>query len=283
MHLLLLATAAALLASSVSSVVRSRLTHSRAVGGEVTPIRAPGPAAAPLDEYLEIARRGIFADVPLADTPIAGASLSTGPTGLRLLGTGGDGARRFAVLEDPKDRRQLVLRIGQSIGDAEVVEIGWRRVLLRRGSEEELLIVPADLTVGPSGPGNAVNRPPVAAASSEPSDGAVRDLGGDRYLVAKAEVDHQLQNLSQVFTQMRAVPNLRDGKTDGFRVFAIRRGSIFDRIGLQNNDVVQRINGVELTDPARAMGLLQELQSETRLSVDVLRGGAPRTLSYEIR
>ena len=97
------------------------------------------------------------------------------------------------------------------------------------------------------------------------------------------EGEHQLQNLSQVFTQMRAVPNLKDGKTDGFRVFAIRRESIFDRIGLENNDVVQRVNGVELTDPARAMSLLTELQGETRLTVDVLRGGAPRTLSYEIR
>lgn len=283
-HLLLLGVAAVLVASSVSSVVRDRLARANVVRGEVAPARAPGPVAAPLSEYLDIARRGIFADVPATETPVVAGGIAPGPASLRLLGTGGEGTQRYAVIEDTKDRHQQVLRLGESLGDADVVEIGWRKVVLRRGAEEELLLVPPDLGIGPISSA-AAGRPSaaVSAASTQPSDSAIRELGADRYLVAKAEVEHQLQNLSQVFTQMRAVPNLKDGKTDGFRVFAIRRDSIFDRVGLENNDVVQRINGVELTDPARAMGLLQELQSETRLSVDVLRGGAPRTLSYEIR
>jgi len=280
-HLLLLGIAAVLVASSVSSIVRGRLAREQVVQGEVAPAKPPGPAAVPLSEYLEIARRGILAEVPAHDAPAAGTSVQPGPASLRLLGTGGDSANPYAVVEDTKEHRQDVVRLGDSLAGAEVVGIGWRQIVLRRGAEEEMLIVPADLGVGPAaGPARAAATP---AAATGPSDGAIKDLGGDRFLVARAEVDHQLQNLSQVFTQMRAVPNLKDGKTEGFRVFAIRRESIFDRIGLENNDVVQRVNGVELTDPARAMGLLQELQGETRLTVDVLRGGAPRTLSYEIR
>jgi general secretion pathway protein C len=280
-HLLLLGIAAVLVASSVSSVVRGRLARESVVRGETAPAKAPGPAAAPLSEYLEIARRGVLAEAPIQEAPVAGGPIQPGPTSLRLLGTGGDAAHPYAVVEDTKERRQDVVRIGDSLAGAEVVSIGWRRIVLRRGAEEEMLIVPADLGVPAAAPPGA--RPAATPAAAGPSEGAVKELGADRYLVARAEVEHQLQNLSQVFTQMRAVPNLKDGKTDGFRVFAIRRESIFDRIGLENNDVVQRVNGVELTDPARAMSLLTELQGETRLTVDVLRGGAPRTLSYEIR
>ena len=281
MHLLLLGIAAVLVASSVSSVVRERLARERVVRGEAAPVKPPGPAAVPLSEYLEIARRGILAEVPAHDAPVAGSSVQPGPASLRLLGTGGDAESPYAVVEDTKERRQDVVRLGDSLAGAEVVAIGWRQIVLRRGAEEEMLIVPADLGIAPAtGPVRAAATP---AAATGPSDGAIKDLGDDRFLVARAEVDHQLQNLSQVFTQMRAVPNLKDGKTEGFRLFAIRRDSIFDRIGLENNDVVQRVNGVELTDPARAMGLLQQLQGESRLTVDVLRGGAPRTLSYEIR
>lgn len=283
MHLLLLGLAAVLVATSFSSIVASRLKRARVVRGPAEPSSAPGPAAAPLAEYLEVARRGIFAEVPANDAPITSGAVQTAPASLRLLGTGGDAHQPYAIVEDAKDRRQQVIRLGDQLGGADVVEIGWRRVVLRRGADEEVLVVPADLGIGPAAPATAVRTASAATTSTEPSDNAIKELGADRYLVAKAEVDHQLQNLSQVFTQMRAVPNLKDGKTDGFRIFAIRRESIFDRIGLENNDVVQRINGVELTDPARAMGLLQELQEETRLEVDVLRGGAPRTLSYEIR
>jgi general secretion pathway protein C len=281
-HLLLLGLAAVLVATSVSSIVASRLKRARVVRGPEAPSTAPGPAAAPLADYLEVARRGIFAEVPANDAPITSGAVQAAPASLRLLGTGGDAEQPFAIVEDAKDHRQQVIRLGDQVGGADVVQIGWRRVILRRGADEEILVVPADMGIGPAAPATAV-RTATAAASTEPSDNAIKELGADRYLVAKQEVEHQLQNLSQVFTQMRAVPNLKDGKTDGFRLFAIRRESIFDRIGLENNDVVQRINGVELTDPARAMGLLQELQEETRLEVDVLRGGAPRTLSYEIR
>jgi general secretion pathway protein C len=280
-HLLLLGTAAVLVASSVSSVVRGRLARERVVRGVAAPAKAPGPAAAPLSEYLEIARRGLFAEIPANETAISGGTVQPGPASLRLLGTGGDVENPYAVVEDTKERRQDVVRLGDSLAGAEVVAIGWRRIILRRGAEEEMLIVPADLGIVPAAA--TATRAVAAPAAAGPSDGAIKELGEDRFLVARAEVEHQLQNLSQVFTQMRAVPNLKEGKTDGFRVFAIRRDSIFDRIGLENNDVVQRINGVELTDPARAMGLLQELQGESRLTVDVLRGGAPRTLSYEIR
>jgi hypothetical protein len=31
------------------------------------------------------------------------------------------------------------------------------------------------------------------------------------------------------------------------------------------------------------MALFQELQGQTRLTVDIVRGGEPRTLTYEIR
>ena len=40
---------------------------------------------------------------------------------------------------------------------------------------------------------------------------------------------------------------------------------------------------MDLNNPARAMGLLEELKGETRLTVDVMRNGEPRTLTYEIR
>ena len=44
-----------------------------------------------------------------------------------------------------------------------------------------------------------------------------------------------------------------------------------------------RINGNELTDPARAMSLLQDLRNEGRITVDVNRNRQSTILNYEIR
>ncbi len=282
-RLLLLALAAFFVATAISSVVRGRLDRAGMEGG--TSVSAPmrETTTDPLSAYLPIARRGLFAEARDDDPrPRRSAATTTASGDLTLLGTGGAGPERFGILEDKKEKEQRLVRLGDDLAGGEVVEIGWRRLVVRRGAREEVFLVPPDVGLdGGSKPARTTSR---KRPSSETADSSrVKTLGDDRFLISRDEVDHQLENLSTLFTQMRAVPSMKDGATQGFRVFAIRRDSLFQELGLRNNDVVQRINGVELTDPTRAMGLFEELKNETRLSVDVLRGGKPRTLSYEIR
>ena len=280
-RLLLLGLAALFVATAISSVVRGRLSRADLQGESQARIATDETSVDPLSAYLPIARRNLFAAVPQGDIAMPGHAAEAGPTGgVRLLGTGGTGDARYAIVESTTDRKQQLVGLGEALDGAQVVDIGWRRVTLDRGGTEEILAVPADLGTRGGQPTPRPGSIPVAAAHAAAN---VRKIGDDRFLIGRAEVDHQLEQLSDLFTQMRAVPNMKDGRTEGFRVFAIRRGSLFEQLGLLNNDVVQRINGVELTDPTRAMGLFEELKGETRLSVDVLRGGEPRTLSYEIR
>jgi general secretion pathway protein C len=97
-------------------------------------------------------------------------------------------------------------------------------------------------------------------------------------------VDHAVSHLSDLFTQVRAVPyTAQGGATQGFRLSAIKADSLIERIGLKNGDVVQRVNGVEITDPSTAFTLLQDMQGRSQIRVDVLRNQQPTTLSYEIR
>jgi len=281
-HLVLLALAATFAASAVSSVVRGRLARGGVAVGKTTEDGAHHSKNRPLGEYLAIAKRDLFAAVPTSEpVAVAGGAMRSAPASLQLLGTGSHGDKAFAVVEDSKSKAQKIVTVGDKVDDAEIVDIGWRHVVLRRAGQEELLVVPPNLGIDGAAPATTAVSNTAAAAGD--GDQQIKKIAEDRYLVAQAEVEHSMSNLSELFTQMRAVPNMQDGKTSGFRLFAIRSGSLFQKIGLLNNDVVQRINGIELNDPGKAMSLFQELQGETKLSVDVVRGGETRTLSYEIR
>jgi general secretion pathway protein C len=279
-QLTLLAIAAWSLATSVTSVVGSRL--SRETGGATadTTRKTETSKVRPVTDYLVMARRNLFAEPgDEGDRLTSDGVLREGSSDLKLLGTGGAGAAGYAIVEKKDGKEQVVIGIGDEIDGAELTEVGWRRAILNRGGTEELLLVPADLAV------EAAKKSTTKASNSNSSvrDENIRMLGDDRWMIAQDEVESQLNNLSNLFTQMRAVPNMENGIANGFRVFAIRRNSLFQKLGLKNNDVVQRVNGMDLNDPARALGLLEELKGENQLNVDVLRGGEPRTLTYEIR
>lgn len=280
-RLVLLGLAALFVATAISSVVRGRLSRAGMERGATAAAPTDVSTTDPLSAYLPMARRNLFAEVrEAAPDERRSATAARGPADLKLLGTGGSGEFRYGIVEDQKEKEQKLVRLGDELDGAEVVEVGWRKLVLRRGPKDELLTVPPDLGVSAA---RKTSRAATTRTSKNDAEAKVRKLGDDRFLIGRDEVNHQLENLSTLFTQMRAVPSMKDGQTQGFRVFAIRRGSLFQELGLRNNDVVQRINGMELTDPTRAMGLFEELKGETRLSVDVLRGGEPRTLSYEIR
>jgi general secretion pathway protein C len=85
-------------------------------------------------------------------------------------------------------------------------------------------------------------------------------------------------------TKARVVPDLTpDGKSDGFRIVSISPASFYERIGLRNGDVIQRINGIEVKDPQSFMQVFTQLKDETNITMDLMRNNQKESFSYEIR
>jgi general secretion pathway protein C len=111
----------------------------------------------------------------------------------------------------------------------------------------------------------------------------VRKVGEGRFMVDQQAVAETTENMNQILTQARALPYMEGGKTTGFRISEIVPGSIYERIGIQNGDVIQKINAMDVDDPAKFFQLYQGLKDEKSVSIDVMRGGQRQTLNYEIR
>jgi general secretion pathway protein C len=269
-QLFLLALAALFAATTVNGVVASRLARRPTPKLADPPPAAPVQVKRPQSYYAAITEKDIFNPPrPVAEAaPVQVSELKA-----KLLGTApGHGMESFAIIEDQTNKKQELYRVGDKLQGRAVHRIEWDRVVLKNGDREEILKL-AEGTGLPGAP-----EPPTSAEGV-----GIQARGENDFLIERAEVDKAMENMNQLFTQMRAVPHFQDGKAAGFRLFAIRRDSIFDKIGLKNGDIINKVNGNELTDPARAMALIQELRNEGRVSVDVTRNREPTTLNYEIR
>jgi general secretion pathway protein C len=268
-QLVLLGVAAFLSAGTVNAWVAGRFrphfTRSASAPADVAPVTKH-----PATYYQQITAKDIF-NPPRAEPSEPQPQVAE--LKAKLLGTApGAGMDSFAIIEDDANKTQQLYRIGDQLQNRTLARVEWDHVVLKSGQGEEILKI-----VEPTGKPGAVT-PAVATGT-----GSIQQRSDTDFVIDRSEVDKSMENLNQLFTQIRAVPHFQDGKAAGFRLFAIKQDSVFEKIGLKNGDIITKINGNELTDPARAMSLIQELKNEGRISVDVNRNRQPTTLNYEIR
>ncbi len=90
-------------------------------------------------------------------------------------------------------------------------------------------------------------------------------------------------DFAQVLQDAKATPNIVDGEVRGFRLDRIRNDSIYQKAGLQNDDVIEEINGIPLSDAAQAIKLLNSLRNEPNIDIQYRRGGAKQTLNMKAK
>ena len=270
LELLLVGLLAWLAAVGLSGVTRLLLTDlSPPAGSDGGPPTASAPPE-PLEAFRKIAVRDVFnGGTPTRSGP---------PPALRLWGVGMHGEQAYAVIEDTATGEQTLQRVGDAVGDARITAITWDRVTLRRPDGEHTLV----LTTEPAAADPRADERSAAPAPPAP-DTRVRQTGPDSFIVERDALTGAVDNTSGLLTQLRAVPEVTDGRPTGFRLFQINPQSVFARLGIRNGDVVQRVNGTTLADPASLLGFLQRLHDEPRVALDIVRAGQPRTLVYDLR
>ncbi len=293
-----LATAAFLLARLTGVLVARRVWTPEASTAAVLEGDRTARAADRLSDYRIIQQRNLFNahPAPAAPTPPpagpdekpaeAPVAPPPSPLDVTLVATAVvEGGRSFALVQKGSEVR--LVREGEDVVEgARLAKVLRDRIrVVRAGRTEEILLFrPGEKKKPPPRP---ARRPPVRTARAQnpsaPDADTIRKVAEDRWVIDAREIEQAQENMSRLLTQIRVVPNFTDGQPDGFKVFAIRPGSLFARIGLQNGDVIKRINGIEIQGPEEAFEAYQRLKDETVIQIDLVRRNQNKTFTYEIR
>jgi len=285
--LVLIPLGALIAADTVNQVVAAKVLAPPPASSAGAGAPSPGEQGQPLREDTQapliqaILTGPLFphAAVAMAKPAAAPRRVSPGlPRQLRLIGTmAGTGLPVGAVIQDTVANSQRLYRMGDLVGrGAEVVGIDRYAITLKDRQTGALFrLLPQDERAQAGG-APAARPASIGARKSAPGGTLTRVLD-------RREIDARLDDLPRLFTQMQATPTFANGQLQGYTLLGIKPGSFFDQIGLQNQDVVRRINNMEIRDPGRMLQVLQQLRQERTVSVDVLRGGQPLTVVYETR
>lgn len=196
---------------------------------------------------------------------------------LKLWGTitGDAGGQAYAVIEDQSRRRQPqhLYREGDSVGDANIRLILREKVILTVDGEDEVLEM--EQLLDQSGRISADR-------SSAPPRAGLEERSDDEYSIERDIIDDALSDVGNLMRQVRIRPYFKDGNPEGVLLSGIRKGSIFEQMGLQSGDVIKGVNGEPIRSVDDAMALYQGLRSERSVQVQIERDGSSRTISYRI-
>ena len=119
----------------------------------------------------------------------------------------------------------------------------------------------------------------------------VRQRGAEREAAARPEADATLnqrlktlngpdgQGISQILSSARIVPQYVEGQMQGMRVDSIKADSLFQKVGLQNGDVITEVNGIVIDRVEATSAIFDEFASAEQIDIAALRGGSAVKLS----
>lgn len=134
-------------------------------------------------------------------------------------------------------------------------------------------------------------QPPDATVATDTTDSeleklfdtGIKKISDTHIEISSAVVDAVLANPMAVAKGARVVPAIKDGKPDGFKLYAIRPSSVYARLGFTNGDTIKSVNGLELTSADKALEVYTKLREAKQLKVDLVRRGKAMTLVFTIK
>ncbi len=245
------------------------------------------------------------------ETPVpkAGVIENTDP----LTATACDGVAAFIITEstDPTwsvaalqgsgEPRPRMRRVGDDVAGKKVEFIGYNPLedspsvwLSSTGALCQVLLFRAQATPAPAAPAAAPAPAPADAGTSSSSGrGApsippeiaskIQKVSDTEFQIDRTVIDGILEKQHELMRTARIVPEQKDGKVLGVRLFGIRPDTLLGTLGLQNGDRLETINGYNMASPEKALEAYARLRTASNLNVKVSRRGSPVSIDYHIK
>lgn len=216
----------------------------------------------PLDRYSVVTERNIF-----QTTMNAIVDKSMGPllpteeyTAFDLKGTiAVDENMGYAIVEERGKGKQKLYRVGDMIGSARLVRVTRNTAVLNSDGRDLVMKV----------------KETAEGASLSRLTGQANSIA-----ISKQDVMQSMGDLKSIMSQAVVRPYLTDGAQQGFIISNIVPGSLYERMGLKNGDVVMDVNDKRLNSADDVLQMVNVMQAGGSISVNLMRNGRNETLNY---
>lgn len=182
---------------------------------------------------------------------------------LKLVGTTVFGEKSSVIIEDLIKGTQGFYRLGDIIKGFTITKILKDSTTLTKKDQELVL---------------KLARGGVPLQSGE----FARKTGESSWMVSADKLTDMVSNINQYVGQVVAYQHRENGKPAGFRIRHLEEGNDFEKLGIENGDIIKKVNGLEVNDLTDVLKTVYQLSGETTFQMEVERNGQTETLNYQL-
>lgn len=251
------------------------------------------------DRFTVIGKRNLFGTLEFAPLPIEEdeeEEIAESQLRVKLLGTVVTDPPVYssAMVENETTREHLVVRVEDLVAGARVTRIERGRIVVENRGELEAIVLDTESDRGESA---ATARAATAAERRRARIAARRTRARQPQPQGSTSLTERVRELGRrareaqeqqpprpadpILGQARMLPSYaEDGRLEGLKVSSIRAGSALETAGLEDGDIIQAVNGTEISSPTQGLRMLRNLGKDDRFNIEVDRGGEPVNLEY---
>jgi type II secretion system protein C len=233
--------------------------------------------------------------VLLALLPIVGTSaptvLHSKDVGVVILGyiVGSKRAPgNVALIKSTSSGKVAAVKPGYKVlGKYLVTAVNEKFITMRKGTKDFILYAKKYAPKAPKTPTPRRSVPKwnsgYLAGLDEYNEPGFSRKGNDTQITAAYRDKLLKSEMAKILMQATAQPVTGREGLAGWRLSQIDKGSIFDKAGVRNGDIIQSINGKKLKHAGQAVRLLQSMRSQKDFEISVVRGGKPTSLKLGVQ
>ncbi len=102
------------------------------------------------------------------------------------------------------------------------------------------------------------------------------------FTIQRTMLNKVLDNAGKLIGIAAVSPKIVDGQSVGMEIRGIRPDTLLTKLGIQNNDVLEAVNGQPLTSPDAALGAYTTLRTADKFTLAIQRGGKSMMIDYGV-
>jgi general secretion pathway protein C len=118
-------------------------------------------------------------------------------------------------------------------------------------------------------------------SESEIAEG-IQKVNDTNYTLSRSMLNKVLDNAGKLIGIAAVSPKMEGGQSVGMEIRGVQPGTLLTKLGIQNDDVLESVNGQALSNPDAALGAYTTLRTADKFSLSIRRGGQSMLINYNL-